>query len=55
MNILLDCIPCDGVAEKLPFEDHFFDFALMVTTICFLDNVKQAAERPGVSSNQEVN
>jgi len=32
----------DGVAEKLPFDDLFFDFALMVTTICFLDNVKQA-------------
>ena len=32
----------DGAAEKLPFEDHFFDFALMVTTICFLDDVKQA-------------
>jgi SAM-dependent methyltransferase len=32
----------DGVAEKLPFVDHFFDFALMVTTLCFLDNVKQA-------------
>jgi len=32
----------DGVAEKLPFDNHFFDFALMVTTICFLDDLKQA-------------
>lgn len=28
----------DGVAEKLPFQDHFYDYALMVTTICFLDD-----------------
>lgn len=32
----------EGVAERLPFEDRFYDFALMVTTICFLDNVPQA-------------
>jgi SAM-dependent methyltransferase len=30
----------DGVAEVLPFDDLFFDFALMVTTICFLDDVQ---------------
>lgn len=29
----------EGVAEKLPFEDETFNFALMVTTICFLDDV----------------
>jgi len=28
-----------GVAECLPFADARFDFALMVTTLCFLDNV----------------
>ncbi len=27
-----------GVAEKLPFADNEFDFALMVTTVCFLDD-----------------
>jgi ubiquinone/menaquinone biosynthesis C-methylase UbiE len=32
----------DGVAEKLPFDNHFFDFALMMTTICFIDDAKQA-------------
>ena len=26
----------DGVAESLPFADSQFDFALMVTTICFV-------------------
>ncbi|MEA3545700.1 MAG: class I SAM-dependent methyltransferase [Thermodesulfobacteriota bacterium] len=31
-----------GVAEELPFLDHQFDFALMVTTICFVDDVVQA-------------
>ncbi|MBN1134108.1 MAG: class I SAM-dependent methyltransferase [Methanosarcinaceae archaeon] len=31
-----------GVAEKLPFVDSSFDLALMVTTICFLDDIKSA-------------
>jgi ubiquinone/menaquinone biosynthesis C-methylase UbiE len=30
----------DGVAEDLPFDDSRFDFVLMVTTICFLDDVE---------------
>ena len=32
----------EGVAENLLFEDEKFDFALMVTTICFLDDVEKA-------------
>jgi len=28
-----------GVAEKLPFDDSHFDFVLMVTTVCFVDNI----------------
>ena len=32
----------NGVAEALPSADLKFDFALMVTTICFLDNIKAA-------------
>ncbi|MEA1923582.1 MAG: class I SAM-dependent methyltransferase, partial [Pseudomonadota bacterium] len=28
-----------GVAEKLPFSDGRFDFVLMVTTICFVDDI----------------
>ncbi|HEY7745773.1 MAG TPA: class I SAM-dependent methyltransferase, partial [Desulfuromonadales bacterium] len=28
----------DGTAESLPFEDGRFDFALMVTTLCFVDD-----------------
>lgn len=32
----------DGVAEKLPLDDAQFDFALMVTTICFLDDARAA-------------
>jgi len=31
-----------GIAENLPFRNSQFDFALMVTTICFLDNVEVA-------------
>jgi SAM-dependent methyltransferase len=31
-----------GVAEDLPLKDESFDFVLMVTTICFLDNVERA-------------
>jgi SAM-dependent methyltransferase len=31
-----------GVAEKLPFADNEFDFVLMVTTVCFLDDMDMA-------------
>lgn len=31
-----------GVGESLPFRNSQFDFATMVTTICFLDNVEAA-------------
>lgn len=31
----------NGIAEKLPVEDQSFDFALMVTTICFVDDVRK--------------
>jgi SAM-dependent methyltransferase len=30
----------DAVAEQLPFENGVFDFALMVTTICFVDDIR---------------
>ncbi|MFO7997077.1 MAG: methyltransferase domain-containing protein [Dehalococcoidia bacterium] len=33
---------CGAVAEALPFSDGVFGFALMVTTICFLDDVEAA-------------
>lgn len=29
----------EGVAEALPIADRTFDFALMVTVVCFLDNI----------------
>jgi ubiquinone/menaquinone biosynthesis C-methylase UbiE len=29
----------DGIAENLPFEDARFDFATMITTVCFVDDV----------------
>ncbi|MBC8389645.1 MAG: class I SAM-dependent methyltransferase [Actinobacteria bacterium] len=32
----------DSVAEKLPFKDCIFDLALMVTTLCFLDDERKA-------------
>lgn len=32
----------NGVAESLPFDDSRFDFALMVTTVCFLDDLDLA-------------
>jgi len=31
-----------GVAEHLPFSDSRFDFVLMVTTICFVDDVMKS-------------
>lgn len=32
----------EGVAEDLPFEDSVFDFLLMVTTICFVDDLDRS-------------
>jgi ubiquinone/menaquinone biosynthesis C-methylase UbiE len=32
----------EGIAEALPFHDSSFDFAVMVTVVCFLDDVVQA-------------
>jgi len=32
----------EGRAEDLPFTDGSFDFAIMVTVVCFLDDVTQA-------------
>jgi ubiquinone/menaquinone biosynthesis C-methylase UbiE len=32
----------DGVAENLPYENYSFDLVLMVTTLCFLDDVNRA-------------
>ncbi len=31
-----------SIAEKLPFKDKSFDFVLMVTTVCFVDDVLQS-------------
>lgn len=31
-----------GTAENLPFHDSCFDFVLMVTTICFVDDIVQS-------------
>lgn len=33
-----------GVAEALPFPDRRFDFVLMVTTICFVDDLPRSFE-----------
>lgn len=32
----------EAVAENLPFGNEEFDFVLMVTAVCFFDNVEQA-------------
>jgi len=32
----------DGVAENLPLTDESYDFALMVTTICFVDDISRS-------------
>ncbi len=31
-----------GIAEKIPFDDASFEFVLMVTTICFVDDIGKA-------------
>jgi SAM-dependent methyltransferase len=37
----------DGVAENLPFESKRFDYALMVTTICFVDDIVASFQEAG--------
>lgn len=32
----------NGIAEALPFTDYSYDFVLLVTTICFLDDVQKS-------------
>jgi len=32
----------DGIAENLPLADKSYDFALMVTTICFVDDISRS-------------
>ena len=34
--------PIDGIAEELPFPDKSYDFVLMVTTICFVDDLEKS-------------
>lgn len=34
----------NGKAEKLPFDNNIFDFALMVTTICFVDDPEKSCQ-----------
>jgi len=32
----------EGIAEELPLANESYDFALMVTTICFVDNIEKS-------------
>ena len=34
----------DGVGESIPFPDKSFDFVLIVTTICFLNDLEKTME-----------
>lgn len=43
-----------GVAENLPFADAAFDFVLMVTTICFVDDIFFTLEMPGRDKNESI-
>lgn len=36
--------PIDGTAESLPFADESFDFAIMITVICFVDDPLNALQ-----------
>jgi ubiquinone/menaquinone biosynthesis C-methylase UbiE len=45
----------DGVAEYLPLADKSYDFALMVTTICFVDNISRSfAETHRILKNDGI-
>jgi len=37
-----DLTVVDSIAEDLPFREGVFDFALMVTTICFIDEIERS-------------
>jgi ubiquinone/menaquinone biosynthesis C-methylase UbiE len=39
--------PTDGIAEELPYPDNSFDFVLMVTTICFVDDLEKSFSEAG--------
>ncbi len=41
----------ESKAENLSFHDNSFDFALMVTTLCFLENPLQALQEKGMKAN----
>lgn len=41
-SIRLGLTVYNGTAENLPLEDKSYDFALMITTICFVDDVGKA-------------
>lgn len=45
-----------GVAENLPYDDASFDFAVFITSICFIDNPKKAVEeaRRVINENGEI-
>jgi ubiquinone/menaquinone biosynthesis C-methylase UbiE len=32
----------DGIAEELPYPDKSYDYALMLTTICFVDDISKS-------------
>lgn len=32
----------DGVAEKLPYKDESYEYAVMITTICFVDDIEKS-------------
>lgn len=34
----------NGVAEDLPYDDSTFDFAVFITSICFIDNPQKAVK-----------
>lgn len=42
-----------GIAEWLPFEDGAFDVALIVTTICFVDDVERTLREAGRVLHQD--
>lgn len=45
-----------GVAENLPYDDASFDFAVFITSICFINNPQKAVEeaRRVINENGEI-
>ncbi|HHZ4597759.1 TPA: class I SAM-dependent methyltransferase [Legionella pneumophila] len=44
----------DGTAESLPYQDNYFDFALLITTLCFINDPEKNPYWMPIRNNQMI-